>query len=133
MFNCKIINKQEQEKNQDSIFSFDYIQLEKNETEKREDQRQKSQQKKEQNELKPVTVFSVNEIMISERLMKLKGWQKYTSPILYSSLVSDFGKYLFVKEKMDFTLLSFLKDKKKKIRKKNITVNIIPDSGNEII
>ena len=37
MFDCKIINKQEQ--NQDFIFSFDYIQLEKNETEKREEQR----------------------------------------------------------------------------------------------
>ena len=119
MFNCKIINKQEQEKNQDSIFSFDYIQLEKNETEKREDQGQKMKdKKKEQNELKPVDIFSLNEIMISERLMKLKGWQKYTSPILYSSLVSDFGKYLFVKEKMDFTLLSFLKDKKKKTNRR---------------
>ena len=119
MFNCKIINKQEQEKNQDSIFSFDYIQLEKNETEKREDQGQKMKdKKKEQNDLKNINIFSLNEIMISERLMKLKGWQKYTSPILYSSLVSDFGKYLFVKEKMDFTLLSFLKDKKKKTNRR---------------
>ena len=109
MFNCKIINKQEQEKNQDSIFSFDYIQLEKNETEKREDQGQKMKdKKKEQNELKPVDIFSLNEIMISERLMKLKGWQKYTNPILHSSLVSGIGKYLFVKEQMDFSLLSFL-------------------------
>ena len=108
-YDCKIINNRE--KNQEVIFSFDYIQLEKNETEKREDQRQKSQQKKEQNELKPVTVFSVNEIMISERLMNIKGWQKYTSPVLYSSLVSCLGKYLLVKEKMDFSLLSFLKEK----------------------
>lgn len=111
--NCKIINKQKQEENQeqDFIFSFDYIQLENNEKEKRENHEQKSQQKMEQNELKPVDVFSLNEIMISERLMNIKGWQKYTSPILYSSLVSGLGKYLFVKEKMDFSLLSFLKEK----------------------
>ncbi len=109
---CKIINKQEQNQEQDLIFSFDYIQLEKNETEKREDQRQKMEQKMEQNELKNINIFSLNEIMISERLMKLTGWQKYTNPILHSSLVSGIGKYLFVKEQMDFSLLSFLKDKK---------------------
>ena len=68
----------------------------------------------EQNELKPVDVFSLNEIMISERLMNIKGWQKYTSPILHSSLVSGLGKYLLVKEKMDFSLLSFLKERRKK-------------------
>ena len=115
---CKIINKQKenQKKNQDQdfIFSFDYIQLEKNETEKREKSQQKMEQKIEQNELKPVDVFSLNEIMISERLMNIKGWQKYTSPILHSSLVSGLGKYLFVKEKMDFSLLSFLKERRKK-------------------
>jgi hypothetical protein len=116
MFDCKIINKQEQEQEQeqDLIFSFDYIQLEKNETEKREDQRQKMGQKMEQNELKKNDIFSLNEIMISERLMKLNGWQKYTTPILHSSLVLGLGKYLFVKEQMDFSLLSFLKDKKEK-------------------
>ena len=114
---CKIINKQEQNQEQDFIFSFDYIQLEKNETEKRE----KSQQKKEQNELNPVDIFSLNEIMISERLMKLTGWQKYTNPILHSSLVSGLGKYLFVKEQMDFSLLSFLKEKKEKKGKKEKT------------
>ena len=111
---CKIINKQEENQkknqNQDFIFSFDYIQLENNGKEKRE----KSQQKMEQNELKPVDVFSLNEIMISERLMNIKGWQKYTSPILHSSLVSGLGKYLLVKEKMDFSLLSFLKERRKK-------------------
>ena len=111
---CKIINKQEENQkknqNQDFIFSFDYIQLENNGKEKRE----KSQQKMEQNELKPVDVFSLNEIMISERLMNIKGWQKYTSPVLYSSLVSCLGKYLLVKEKMDFSLLSFLKERRKK-------------------
>jgi len=119
MFDCKIINKQEQEekKNQDQdfIFSFDYIQLEKNETEKREDQIQKMKYKiKEQNELKKIDNFSLNEIKISERLMNIKGWQKYTTPILHSSLVSGLGKYLLVKEKMDFFLLSFLEDKKDK-------------------
>jgi hypothetical protein len=111
---CKIINKQEENQkknqNQDFIFSFDYIQLENNGTEKRENH----EQKMEQNELKPVDVFSLNEIMISERLMNIKGWQKYTSPILHSSLVSGLGKYLFVKEKMDFSLLSFLKERRKK-------------------
>jgi len=113
MFDCKIINKQEQ--NQDFIFSFDYIQLEKNETEKREDQIQKMKYKiKEQNELKKIDNFSLNEIKISERLMNIKGWQKYTTPILHSSLVSGLGKYLLVKEKMDFFLLSFLEDKKDK-------------------
>ena len=112
--NCKIINKQEENQkknqNQDFIFSFDYIQLENNGTEKRENH----EQKMEQNELKPIDVFSLNEIMISERLMNIKGWQKYTSPILYSSLVSGLGKYLLVKEKMDFSLLSFLKERRKK-------------------
>ena len=41
-YDCKIINNREknQEKNQEVIFSFDYIQLEKNETEKREDHEQ---------------------------------------------------------------------------------------------
>jgi hypothetical protein len=116
MFDCKIINKQEQ--NQDFIFSFDYIQLEKNETEKREDHGQKM----EQNELKKNDIFSLNEIMISKRLMNIKGWQKYTSPILHSSLVSGLGKYLLVKEKMDFSLHSFLEEKTNKREKEEGTI-----------
>lgn len=121
-YDCKIKN---QEKNQEVIFSFDYIQLEKNEIEKREEPGQKPGQKKEQNELKKIDNFSLNEIMISERLMNIKGWQKYTSPILYSSLVSGLGKYLFVKEKMDFSLLSFfyyLKEKKERREKVEGTI-----------
>ena len=122
-YDCKIINKQEQEENQDFIFSFDYIQLEKNETEKREDQGQKMKdKKKEQNELKKIDNFSLNEIMISEILMNIKGWKKYTSPVLYSSLVSGLGKYLFVKEKMDFSLLSFLKEKTNRREKEKGTI-----------
>jgi hypothetical protein len=131
---CKIINKQKE--NQEVIFSFDYIQLEeKRETEKREKPGQKPGQKmeqkmeqkmkdkkKEQNELKKIDIFSLNEIKISERLMNIKGWQKYTSPILYSSLVSGLGKYLFVKEKMDFSLLSFLKEKNERREKEEGTI-----------
>ena len=113
---CKIINKRKE--NQEVIFSFDYIQLEKNEIEKREDQTQKM----EQNELKKIDNFSLNEIMISERLMNIKGWKKYTSPVLYSSLVSGLGKYLFVKEKMDFSLLSFLKEKTNRREKEKGTI-----------
>jgi hypothetical protein len=116
-YDCKIINKQE--KNHEVIFSFDYIQLEKNEIEQMKDK------KKEQNELKKVDIFSLNEIKISERLMNIKGWQKYTSPILYSSLVSGLGKYLFVKEKMDFSLLSFfyyLKEKRERREKVEGTI-----------
>ena len=116
MFNCKIIKNQE--KNHEVIFSFDYIQLEKNEIEKREDQGQKM----EQNELKNIDIFSLNEIMISERLMNIKGWQKYTSPILHSSLVSGLGKYLFVKEKMDFSLYSFLEEKTNRREKEEGTI-----------
>jgi hypothetical protein len=112
---CKIINKQEE--NQEVIFSFDYIQLEEKREEKREKPGQKMGQKIEQNELKKNNIFSLNEIMISEKIKKIPRWQKYTSPILHSSLVSGLGKYLFVKEKMDFSLFSFysyLKEKKEK-------------------
>ena len=130
---CKIINKQKENQkknqkknqNQDFIFSFDYIQLEKNETEKREDHEQNMGQNMGQymgqymgqNELKNNDIFSLNEIMISEKLMKINGWQKYTSPVLHSSLVAGLGKYLLVKEKMDLSLFSLyfvLKDKKER-------------------
>ena len=123
---CKIINKQKENLNQDFIFSFDYLQLEEKREQKEYKQMKdkktdkKTDKKKEQNELKNNDIFSLNEITISEKLMKINGWQKYTSPVLHSSLVLSLGKYLLVKEKMDFSLFSLfslyfvLKDKKER-------------------
>ena len=91
----------------DSIFSFDYIKL----IEKRE-LKKKTQNHLEQNDLKAIDIFSLNEIDISEKIKQLPKWSTYTNPILYSSPIQNMNKILLVKERMDISLLSFVRESK---------------------
>ena len=104
------MDKMDNNNNNNYIFSFNYIQYS---DKKRESQQKNVSDKKitkilEQNDLKNNDIFSHNEIDISEKIKMISGWQKYTNPILHSSLVSGLNKYIFVKERMDFSLYSFL-------------------------
>ena len=124
MNNSYMFKQKNKNIDQDFIFSFDYIQLE---DKKREQKEQKEpKEPKEQNELK---VNAFNEISISEKIKMIYGWQKYTTPILYSSIVSGLNKYIVVKEKMNISLYYFLQDKREKnieqIEKKETIVQII--------
>ena len=101
-----------------NIFSFNYIQYS---DKKRESQKKNvTDKKKEQNDLKNNDFFSHNEILISEKIKLISNWQKYTNPILHSSLVSGLNKYIFVKERIDLSLYSFLKDKNERKQKEEI-------------
>ena len=114
--------KEGKESNQDKIFSFNYIQILDNENNQQKI-KQKTKKKKEKNYIKS---NSLNEILISERIKLIPNWEKYTTPILYSSMILGLNKYLLVKEDMDFSLLSFLKDKREK-REENIDLQKIKD------
>lgn len=111
---------------QDFIFSFDYIKLEKREKGVCDRGRKKSQNDEKQNILKPCDYFSLNEIRLSKSITQLSEWDKYMNPILDSAPVKHMNnKILLVKRKMDVTLLSFLKDKREKRDMKETIVQII--------
>ena len=117
---------------QDFIFSFDYIKLEKREKGVCDRGRKKSQNDEKQNILKPCDYFSLNEIRLSKSITQLSEWDKYMNPILDSAPVKHMNnKILLVKRKMDVTLLSFLKDKREKRERRERRERIKKGDKNE--